>query len=442
MQPPLEIPSQTVDCSTIQFTNLCFNEEHAALKSLIFWAIFHETSEDRFFSGQDEIVASTLDETNVRAYSSFLASPPYCDNGVNNEPSEDITTDNWNDQNQYITLVSHCYDHRYLEAQTIINRFLNYERRFDYDANNPATLMSQSFKTMRAGFITLFTSSDHALWQLAGICINNQNILPPDAVRLPTRGENFYPTQDPSNDWDSDPNDSEPYSFRTIIEAISNSPATGSNQQAAWRWMAVRWLDGYLSCINTLPLSYFGQTTPYLVTRVREVYPRIMGQINQAIEDMYLQVPDFTNAAFDLKAANVEFTSEIKTISLCIGGCGVDTHGRGYFLEPINSVTQQEVRDSYHTSPSQILSCLTPEDIEEYDDNISMRDHIDQVRNCYTPGWPTVLQPVLVLDAPRGNPGGYQWQTLVYQQTDTQNHDPRYSVDICQLPTVDIANCQ
>jgi hypothetical protein len=182
----------------------------------------------------------------------------------------------------------------------------------------------------------------------------------------------------------------------------------------------------------------FPQSSLYMVERFQQVYPRIMGQINQAIQDMYAQVPDQSLAAFDLKVANI--TTPLTHIGLCVGGC-TQVGPFGTYSTPITNVTQTLIENEYHMTPPQVMLCSGQADIYSYDDNASIRDHIDQVRNCYRPGYFSVYQPALFYDAPLGNPGGYQWQTIVYQQTLAMDHEPRYGENICEI-NVDISNCE
>jgi hypothetical protein len=115
---------------TPPFTNLQLNGQDAYLKGVIFWAIFNETSEDIFDSG------SSVDSDLTPRFTEFLFQPPYCSPG--NPPDDNTAPDetpagNW--------IIRHCpHDHRYMYAQTMLNGFLNYERRdapvFEYAPSN------------------------------------------------------------------------------------------------------------------------------------------------------------------------------------------------------------------------------------------------------------------------------------------------------------------
>src|SRR5207244_340612 len=81
MPTPTPLPS-------IHFTNIKFNGTHAALKSLMFWAIYHETSDNRFYSGNSSNPSTPFDIVGG-GFASFLQLSPYCDtlSAINQQPN-------------------------------------------------------------------------------------------------------------------------------------------------------------------------------------------------------------------------------------------------------------------------------------------------------------------------------------------------------------------
>lgn len=422
------------------FTNLDFGNAHRPLRAVMFWAIFHETSEDRFYWGNDAVALVERD-TESRNLSNFLTVLPYCVNGNNNVADEQPGAA----QGWYLNVysITHCRDFRYLAAQTLINRFLNYERRFAYDANNPSSLMQLAYTPVFSGFAGSIGSPGNVLWnpEDVGVCTNVDNLifLPPNEPRLPTRAENTWG----GTDYDSRP-DTEYYSYSEIVNKIY---ALSGDEQRSWRWMAVRWLDGYLACKRYIPLDRFPASSQYLTQRVQATYSRIMDQIDLAITHLYdTQQNDPTNGGFELKLANrpvdrnndgiIDPAEQRRpiTLSICVGGCTAPgPNGRAY-LVPINNISQADAIYYYHhNSPPLIATCATEAHILDYD--YTIHDHIDQVRNCYWPSYNAMLQPGLWFDLT-----GYRWETFSYQQTSDMSHVPRHEVDVCVV-NPSITNC-
>jgi hypothetical protein len=213
------------------FTNLQLNGQDAYLKGVIFWGIFNETSEDIFDSG------SSVDSDLTPRFTEFLFQPPYCSPGNppdDNTAPDEVPAGNW--------IIRHCpHDHRYMYAQTMLNGFLNFERR---DA--------PPFNYASANFEGSIGATDYRLWA---------------------------PTASP--------------------ECQGNS--FGSNYLIAFNsGQGGQWLNAYLNCILALQNS----TNPF-VLKVQRTYARIWPQIQLAVTDFYDPTkPDPTNGAYSALALN------------------------------------------------------------------------------------------------------------------------------------------
>jgi len=205
--------------------------------------------------------------------------------------------------------------------------------------------------------------------------------------------------------------------------------------------LAVRWLDGYLNC--KLNINASASVNPYLNERLQMSYPRIMSQIERAVANFYAMLPDPTNAAFNLRAANVLPTDSPNAVPLLwCAGC--------YEGKNINDVINQDLADDYYSDAnvSAYRNCITLQNILDYSQISYLQyQHIDQLRDCVGLSYSTVLQPVLWLDIGGGSTGnpdftGYRWVTIAYGQTNS-NYNPihgnRYDVDICSYQH--ILNC-
>jgi hypothetical protein len=130
-------------------TGLDFNGIHSGLKAVMFWAIFNESSSDNFDSG------SPVDSFDLGAsrFSSFLFQPPYCSPGT--VPGDNAA------ESPFVTAagdwyIRHCpFDYRYMVAQTVINGFLNYERRVG---------INRVFEYATQNFAGSIGNSDYELW--------------------------------------------------------------------------------------------------------------------------------------------------------------------------------------------------------------------------------------------------------------------------------------
>jgi hypothetical protein len=442
---------------TVDFTNIDFNGVHTPLKALMFWAIFNETSQDRYYSGSDEEVNAYPLDNNSRTVSSFLIASPYCNSdSTNTAPHENPLDSSLNWKNNIKGLI-HCTDHRNVEAQVLINRMLNIERnplQSGYDANDPADLMQTEFLTFLSGYQGTFKDANYIYWNQTDlqVCISQQSQLPSYAAHLPARKDNVYKNQD----FDMG-NDNDYYSYYDILKGIRGS--TGLRKEA-WRWMAVRWLNGVLDCKVYIPSNLF--TSPksmFYNNRIKLSYQRISNQIDTAIREFYQQEPEPTNGAFEIKATNRCIpapgsdcfrSSKGKTIvdiDLCVGGCS-NLGANGAYLLHVDTITSSTDTQYYyhHHNPAFIESCATAANIYAYDDDTNKQDNLDMVRNCYPSDTPTtILQPVLFLVVDLNNPNdptraGYKWVTIVYQATTDMRHYPRYSVNVCQI-NPKIAHC-
>lgn len=264
------------------FTQLRLNGADRALKSVIFWAIYHESSDDIFDSG------SSVDNFDLGSsrFTNFLFASPYCSPGT--VPGDNAA------EPPFVTpfgdwYIRHCpYDHRYMAAQTILNGFLNAERRYG---------INRVFEYVRDNFRGSLGTPTARIWSVDPQCT--------------------------SNDYGADYQDA----FRRSSESNSYANAIG-------------WLDSYLACLATLPPS----PSAYTITRVQRAYNHtIMPQINVAVVDFEVGMADPTNGAFSMLAVN--FGSNRAQFA-CVGGCYVRFPGQGTDVPP-TFVYEYEEQDRF-----------------------------------------------------------------------------------------------
>lgn len=133
----------------VDITHLDFEGAHAPLKALIFWAIYHETSENRYLTYNPH-----LHNPNPPSPNPLPCSEPGWVKPGNLDPIPILglihgVTNSNTDPNQ-----TYCFDHRYLEAQTILNGLLNYEREV-----NPANILNVG-GSLFSKFTETFTSDN------------------------------------------------------------------------------------------------------------------------------------------------------------------------------------------------------------------------------------------------------------------------------------------
>jgi hypothetical protein len=370
------------------FTNLRLTGRHQALQSSIFWAIYGETSEDTYFSGKDQPLTTPYDQT-IAGYVSYLGTSPYCQNDANAASGEQITVPPW--QNG-IKRIEHCYNHRYVFAQVIINGFLNYERvpkdlNVNYDATNDDQVMGKVFGYIWSNFR-----------QSAGNAADVNPFWSPQIVCRPSGTSN--------------------------ASRYSNYPALVRDIRAgrALRADAVKWLDNYLqNCQN--PNS-----------RIKQSYTNsIKPQIVQAITDFNNQLPDPTRedktnpnspGAFNVRAANLNGNAYSMPVGCLSGQPGCSTVN---FYSP-------QWNDTMWTDPQTQTSSPVNVVVQTYYQN-----HINQIKAYNPVGVVTVLQPALRFDPADSivqvtNPlprGGLRWYTFSYQQADITQYTPRYIYNVC-----------
>jgi hypothetical protein len=397
----------------IDFTNIRFNGAHAPLKSLMFWLMWNELSEDRYYFGGDAQIGTAnspiTDQRDQisRQLASFLIDTPYCVSETNQASGEQPGTLNWDDN---VVRIEHCEDHRYMMAQVLINAFIDYERKVTwYDPDVPEQLMAVIYGYGYTNFVQAVRWGDNSLWDGYGIC----------------QAADYF------SDWPKtliSRDGTETHLFSTYKEILDETErinqrigecGTGDECLASFphRWqvqaLAVLWLDEYLSCRSNVATD-----NPYW-THFQDASPRIITQIDRAIDDFYAQKPDPTDGAWGRLNANRLPTDNPHTISLATVSLGLDS-------------PQADVKNLYDERPGGTGVCpLTKSGILNYIHSPAM-DHIDQVRDCYPPINPVVLQPLLWLDvsaAEAQTPAGYRWATASYVRLQGE-HLQRY-VDIC-----------
>jgi len=281
-------------------TSLDFNGIHSGLKAVMFWAIFNESSSDNFDSG------SAVDDFDLGTprFTSFLFQTPYCSPGT-------VPGDNGAEL-PYVTTagdwyIRHCpFDYRYMVAQTVINGFLNYERRVG---------INSVFECATQNFAGSIGNSDYELWNSSD-CQSNA----------------FGATYGQAR--------------------INSSPGTGYAN-------AIGWLNEYMLCLAQL------NSTDYTAVRVRRAYQNtIWPQVNAAVQDFYSSPTDPTDGAFSALAANFGNGS----LLACVGGCRLQCTGPvvyqyeaspgtyACFATPPASITQADIAGAYQTHIQQISS--------------------------------------------------------------------------------------
>jgi len=135
------------------FTNIDFYGEDVELQGVIFWVIYWETLSDSSDSGSP--ADYDLTQAGLPRYTEFLfdQQQPYCSPGANppsDNAAESIIVPNPMDPSDpYWLYIKHCpRDHRFMFARTMMNGFLNYERRntppFNYVLGNNSGVTSSA----------------------------------------------------------------------------------------------------------------------------------------------------------------------------------------------------------------------------------------------------------------------------------------------------------
>jgi hypothetical protein len=418
--PEPEPPSQDAT-----FTNLRFYDEHQALISSIFYALWNENSEDRIYFGDDailshpdltdaEVQAATRDNQS-REIASFLVQSPYCVNGVNeaaDEPPNDY--DGW-DPN--ILEIIHCDDHRYLDASVIINGFLHYERTLPHNPNDPDQIIGSVYGYLATNFAGTFGSGGGAntLWDRMAQCGQfivgyPVSLTGSDGVTVHTYGT-FARIADHLDE------------IGLYNRILSSDTATEQQKQEAemlknrlpgrfrLQALAASYIDGFLNC----------RLNDGIVELIDIKHPRVSGQIAQAINTLYLQEEDPTGGAFNRRAPNIPNPSlqpPSRAIATIIGG--------GLNVDSSIASTYYSDQTIDVVSDCSVGNITT--DNSSPDPNLFQ--YIDAVRSCYFPGI-TRIQPVLRLDinAVTGAFTQYNWEGISYG-IEGQPID-RYNVDIC-----------
>jgi hypothetical protein len=342
----------------IAVTRLDFNGEHRALRSAMFWAIFNETSEDKYTSGSLYDVWANYNTTanqfetiyNPLAYPNgviglvsesplvpnadfhqyqvvnFLRHPPYCDPNVspdlghNAQPNEQPWFNN-------ILFVTHCNytdaelgsmqnifngDHRYLMAQVALGGILQAERRgamgfnvFEYFTSNYGGSLGNS--CYQLGTCLQGNPRIYDLWEATHTC-----------------------TSLPYNDY---------------------AMALANGQEAS-----VLWLDAYLMCqLNRTD-------NPARRFIFQQAYDNIMREINKVLLDIQY---DPMRGMFSVKDANLNTPADPDNVIMTTVGDGTC------------NITQTQIMETYNAH----IATATP-----------------NLRQYAGSNLPTILRPVLKID--------------------------------------------
>jgi WD40-like Beta Propeller Repeat len=258
-----QLPTATPTPTPI-FTALDLFGEDIELQGVMFWIIFWETISDSSDSGSP----ADSDLPSERRFTEFLFNSPYCSLGANppsdNAVEEILVPDPADSSDAYWVYITHCAgDHRFMFARTILNGFLNYERRglapLGYATSNNSSL---------------FNALGNTLWQ-------------------------FTPCTDQG------------------INGASFNIAQRSGTTAEW-------LYSYMNCLGT---SSEVDTSNYYIQRIRRAYSTtILPKIQDAIANFYAppltnSMADPTYGAF----SNLDVNLGGASLLTCIGGCYLST---------------------------------------------------------------------------------------------------------------------
>lgn len=358
-------PHTSIQLPPTPFTSLDFYGEDIEFQGVIFWLTFWETSSDTYVSGS----AADNDLPN-HSFVDFLFQPNYCISGIN-APSDNgieqyIFDNPMNPSDPYWVYIKHCpYDHRFMFARTMLNGFLNYERR------------NQSpFQYVPGNYSSFYASDANSLWKYT-LCESQGSA-----------GNNF-------------------------------SDAKGKNTLPEW-------LYNYMICIGTNPnLSQ----DDVFIQRVRRAYNiTLLPQIRLAIANFYdVSAPisdpttgEPTYGAFSNMDANITISSaDGKNLGdsylACVGGCYLSQ------ADQINGNLIYTYRGSQKKIDfrfAKLVDTITIEDVQ-----YAYNQHIRGQIFGYAPAYSAVLQPVL-----RWESGGYTWVTRVYRRSPYIEHFPRLPI--------------
>lgn len=416
--------------SRADFTNLdlTLGGEHQAGRAGLFWAIWNETSEDRQYSGHDATVVYTnltneeieqrFRDDQARDASGFLAEEPYCNNGQN--LADDEPPNNTNGWSSNVTTFDHCKDHRYLDANVILNGFLSYERRANFDPNDVDLTLGVIYGYLATNFQGTFNigAAGRPLWAGIPQC-SSTYISPYPATLASVDGERQYTYQNfddlvnqigrlyaLSREIQQKRND-----LRGLAETDTryveltneiNVLTTQRDQLPALfrvQGVAMRWISGYLDCLNA------GSTSTISIK-----FPRIEAQIDRAIGNLYLEGDDPTNGAFNRRNPNRLGDSILLPIS-----------------EPVDSIDRAIANRYYSDGETDAVA-----DCGNYQSGVpDSVQYIDMLHSCYLPSNSTLVTPVLGIDVNASNsPVAFLWLGIAYQ---VEGGTPfsRYDYDIC-----------
>jgi len=416
--------------SRADFTNLDLTAsgEHQAGRAGIFWAIWNETSEDRQYSGYDaEIIYNGLTNEEIedrfrddqaRQATSFFAENPYCNNGQNlagDEPPNN--PDGWAST---IAGFEHCEDHRYLDANVILNGFLSYERRADFNPNDTDLTLGVIYGYLATNFQGTFNigAAGRELW--AGIPQCGSTYISPYPATLTSVDDDRQYTyqnfddlvnqigrlyalsreiQQKRNDRrglaETDPR------YIELTNEINALTTQRDQLPALFRvqGVAMRWISGYLDCLNAS-----GEST------ISIKHPRINAQIDRAVGNLYAGGEDPTNGAFNRRNPNQSGDS----IELPI-------------LVSVDTVDGATAQLYYSDGEADAV-----EDCNNYQSGVpNTIQYVDILRICYNPSNSTLITPVLGIDINSANdPVAFLWLGIAYQ---VESGVPflRYNYDIC-----------
>jgi Tol biopolymer transport system component len=457
---PVNVMLQQVISENVPFTNLRLLSTHSMLQSVMFWAIYNETSEDRAFYGGDPLLQPTLppnqdlpqriirDTQGVNG-ARFLVDDPFCTDQRMNSAEDELVGSNSNWDSDILRL-EHCVDHRYMAASVLLNAMLSYERRVSHTPASPSSIMSAAYGYFPQNFAGTFGigAANSGLWSDTGFteCVGAGFILGVPA-QLPmssdpqsndpaklvaysnirsiaiANGEilrNLVERSDANRDLETLRNDNiDDAQQQDAIQALQTRVDEANRQlgllprREVIQNQAIEWMHAYLQC-------QLASSNP--TNRVKMAFERINPQINQAISDLYNEMPDLTGGAFSRKTPNVTLQEQRTDIALFIPGM-------------IDNMTPMVIESFYSNQQLDDLPCNSRDDVLGYERPTSALayQYVDILQSCLSPQNPTIVQPLLMLDigSSADSFAGYVWSGAIYQIEPSSGPIDRYGIDVC-----------
>ena len=312
---------------------------------------------------------SSADADIIPRFADFLFNSPYCSVGSNppsNNSAEIYLNGNpVTNPSDFWMYIRHCPDdHRFMFAQTIMNAFLNYERRGEDPIGYATTNNSSAMQNF-----------DNTIWQLSP-CSNN-------------------------------------------------NPAGATYELAYSQGRAAEWLYHYMICVGT-NTGISGYTASRIRRAYQDtIYPQITLAIADFYN---VTTEDPTNGAWSNIDANLNGATYFTCVSGCYINVRVDTNGDGVLdgYAPDRSVlitTYLSYDAPYGVTPATLATSVRQDDIIQ-----AYSEHINSQISNYISNYSSVLQPVLRVDtSSSGQHVIYRWSTRVYQRSEDMSHFPRYN---------------